>query len=83
MIEDQTENPRHRLTEAVTYTNLVEVSINDFIFTTKNLSLPHLTHFSRAMLHGVIYICSPPNFTKHQGQDSFSKINLSQGEGTW
>ena len=80
MTADQTENPRHRLTAAVIYTNLVEVFVYYFIAATNNLYLSHLTHFSREMLHGVNSIFHPPNFTKHQDQDPISQKKTSQGE---
>ena len=47
MIADQTKIPRHRLKSAVTYTNMVEVFVDDFIPATNNPSLSQLTHLSR------------------------------------
>ena len=47
MISYQTENPRHRIKSAVTYTNMVEVFVYDFIAATNNPYLSHLTDFSR------------------------------------
>ena len=69
MISDQTENPRHRLMASVTYTHMVELSTDNFISATNNLSLSYLTHFLREMLHVVHYISPLPTVTKHQGQD--------------
>ena len=69
MIADQIENSSHRLMEEVTYTNMVEVFVDDFIAVTKNPSLPQLSHFYMAMLNGVHPILPPPNVTKHQVQE--------------
>ena len=41
----QKENPMQRLKSAVTYTNLIEVFVEDFIAAINNPSLSHLTHF--------------------------------------
>ena len=72
--------------EAVTYTNLVEVFVNEFIAATNNPSLSHLTHLSRAMLHRVHSIPNPPHpqspeITKHQGQEPISQKKNSIGRG--
>ena len=50
MIADQTEKQRHKIKELVTYTNLVELFVDDFIAATSNPSLSHLTHLSMSML---------------------------------
>ena len=60
MISDQTENPRHSLTTAVTYTNLVKDFVYDFIAATNNLSLSHPTNFPGELLHGVHSIYHSP-----------------------
>ena len=47
MIADQTEKPWHSVTEAVKYTNMLEVFVDDFISAAKKPSLSHLTYLSR------------------------------------
>ena len=74
---------QHRLTAAITYSNLVEVFVDDFIAATNNADPTHLRHFSRAMLYGVHSIFPPPDITGHAGQDPISQKKLAQGEGTW
>ena len=59
MIAYKTENPRHRLKASVTYINLVKLFVDNFMAATNNPSLSHLTHLSRAMLHG-FYSIFPP-----------------------
>ena len=83
MIAYQTDNPSHRIKSSVTYTNIVEVFVYDFIAETNNPSLSHLTHFSMAILHKLHSIPLPPNITKHRGQDLLLQGNIAQGEGTW
>ena len=80
MIADQTEKQRHKIKELVTYTNLVELFVDDFIAATSNPSLSHLTHLSMSMLQWVYYISTPTKITKHRGQDQISQKQLSQGE---
>ena len=75
------ENSRHRSKAAVTYKNLVKVFVDNFITATNNPSLPYLTDFSRAILHGVHSIFSPPNVTKHQGQDPKFHRKTITGKG--
>ena len=69
------EKPRHRLTSEVTYTNLVEVFVDDFISVTNHPSLSQLTHLLRAILYGVHYILPTPNITKKQGKYPISQKN--------
>ena len=72
-----------RLTAAATFTNLVEVFVDDFIAATNNSTEDHLRHFSRAMLTGVHSIFPPPHVSGHSGEDPVSQKKLRQGEGTW
>ena len=84
MGNEDAHHPRHRLTAAITYANLVEVFVDDFIAATNATGdATHLLHFSRAMLHGVHSIFPPPDITGHTGQDPVSQKKLAQGEGTW
>jgi hypothetical protein len=62
-------------------TTLVEVFVDDFITATNNQSTKHLTHVSRAMLHGVHSIFPPPAITNHPGEDPISQKKLANGEG--
>ena len=69
MIAYKTYSQRHRLKSVVTYTNMVELFVYDFITATNNPSLSHIKYFLREMLHRVNSIFFLPNITKHQGQD--------------
>lgn len=83
MMEDSSHLPMHRLQAAAAYVNLTEVFVDDFIGVTNDTSRNHLTHFSRAMLHGIHSIFPPPSITGHQGEDPISQKKLHEGEGTW
>ena len=50
MIAYQMDNPSHNLKSAFTYTNMVEVFVDNFIAATNNLSLSHLTVFFKGNL---------------------------------
>ena len=50
----------HRLQATATFTNLVEVFVDDFIAATNCTDKHHLEHFSRAMLFGVHSVFPPP-----------------------
>ena len=73
----------HRLHAAATYTNLIEVFVDDFIAITNNGSHEHLTHLSRAMLHGIHSVFPPPEKSGHTGPEPISEKKLEEGEGTW
>ena len=60
-----------------------EVFVDDFIGSTNNLQKSNLIHLSRAMLHGVHSLFSPPDITNHQGEDPISQKKLHNGEGAW
>jgi hypothetical protein len=62
---------------------IFEVFVDDFIGMTNSSSLKHLTHLSRAMLHGIHSIFPPPTITGHDGGDPISEKKLKQGDGTW
>ena len=72
-----------RLHAATSFSNLVEVFVDDFIAATNQTTKEHLQHFSRAMLAGVHSIFPPPSITHHQGEDPVSQKKLRNGEGTW
>ena len=62
---------------------VLEVFVDDFIAATNNLSRPHLTKLSRALMHGIHSIFPPPSVTNHNGFDPISEGKLDKGEGTW
>ena len=72
--------PTAQANNSVTYTNLVEVFVGNFVSATNNLSPLHLPHFLREMLHGVHSISPPLHITKQQGQDPISQKKLAQEE---
>jgi hypothetical protein len=78
-----TQHSRMEKDDQQTTTTLVEVFVDDFITATNNQSIRHLTHVSRAMLHGVHSIFPPPAITKHPGEDPISQKKLANGEGAW
>ena len=63
--------------------NLIEVFVDDFIGCTDNLTKEHLLKFTRAMMHGMHSIFSPPSQTGHTGGDPISIKKLKQLEGLW
>ena len=73
----------HRLQAAAQVVNLVEVFVDDFIAVTNDTSKTHLSHFSKAVLHGVHSVFPPPEVTGHQGEDPISQKKMTQGDGTW
>ena len=38
---------------------------------------------SKALLHGIHSVFTPPKVSGHNGQDPISKKNLKSGEGQW
>ena len=72
-----------RLLATATFTNLVEVFVDDFIAATNNTDSKHLEHFSRAMLFGVHSVFPPPEISGHQGEDPILQKKVLQGGGTW
>ena len=63
--------------------DLIEVFVDDFIGCTDTATQEHLTHFSRAMLHGIHKIFPPPSVTGHSGGDPSSEKKLKKLEGLW
>lgn len=72
-----------RIQAAAHFTNLLEVFVDDFCAMTNNITKEHLTHFSRAMLHGIHSVFPPPEVTGHDGFDPVSEKKIGEGEGTW
>lgn len=72
-----------RVQAAAHFTNLVEVFVDDFCAMSNNITKEHLTHFSRAMLHGIHSVFPPPESTGHDGPDPVSEKKLHEGEGKW
>ena len=60
-----------------------EVFVNNFICTAESSKRATLQHLSRAMLHGIHVIFSPPNITQYNGFDPISEVKQEKGEGTW
>ena len=83
MLQHATTEAVDRLHAAAAYVNLLEVFVDDFIAITNNGSTEHLTHLSRAMLHGIHSVFPPPETSGHHGQDPISQKKLDEGEGTW
>jgi len=54
---------------------LLEVYVDDFIGMINKTSLHHLRQLSRAMLHGIHSVYSPPDITGYCGADPFQKPN--------
>lgn len=63
----------HRLQAAAQVVNLIEVFMDNFIAVTNNTAKSHLSHFSKAILHGVHSIFPPPEVTGHPGEDPISQ----------
>ena len=81
IVTEENHNTRHRLTAALSYTNLVEVFVDNFIAATKKTKLTHLTHFSRAMLYGIHSIFSPAHIPRDIKDRNLShKINYQKGK---
>lgn len=72
-----------RFQAATTFTNLLEVFVDDFCALTNNTSTEHLTNFSRAMLHGIHSVFPPPEVSGHHGEDPVAKKKMDAGDGTW
>lgn len=74
----------HSITqEAVVATKLLEVFVDDFVGMANATNLPHFRQLSRAMLHGVHSIFTPPHISNHDGGDPISEKKMNQGDGTW
>ena len=61
----------------------INVYVDDFVGHTNVLTKDHLTHVSRALLHGVHSIFPPPQITGHPGEDPCALKKLIEGDGTW
>lgn len=72
-----------RIQAATTFTNVLEVFVDDFCAMTNNTNRDHLEHFSRAMLIGIHSVFPPPEVSGHHGEDPVSQKKLAEGEGTW
>ena len=83
MLATATTEATQRLQAAATYTNLMEVFVDDFIAATNGGSREHLTQLSRAMLHGIHSVFPPPEQSGHTGPEPISEKKLQEGEGTW
>ena len=83
MLAEASSEAVHRLRAAATYVNLLEVFVDDFIAMTNDGSHEHLTHLSRAMLHGIHSVFPPPEQSGHTGAEPISQKKLAEGEGTW
>ena len=68
---------------AATWTNLLKVFVDDFVGATNCTSAEHLSHLSRAMLHGIHSIFPPPEISGHNGEDPISQKKMKAGDGTW
>ena len=62
---------------------LLEVYIDDFISMINDLRRQNLLHTSRAMLHGIHAIFTPPAVTGHNGFDPIAESKLRKGKGMW
>ena len=76
MIEYKTENPRHRLTTAITYTNLVEVFVDNFIVARNNPFLPH------PVTRNPLHIPPLPTITRFHRNNITGRGNMGHNEGS-
>ena len=97
LLNSQTSLPHHSLLQqmlentetlsrlqATSFTvNILEVFVDDFIAATNKLTRAHLTHFSKALIHGIHSIFPPPEVSQHQGEDPISQKKMDAGDGTW
>lgn len=72
-----------RLHAAASFTNLVEVFVDDFCAMTNNLTRSHLEKFSRAMLLGIHSVFPPPEISGHTGEDPVAQKKMLAGDGQW
>ena len=73
----------NRLQAATTWSNLLEVFVDDFVGATNCTTTAHLAHLSRAMLLGIHSIFPPPEISGHNGEDPISQKKMKAGDGTW
>ena len=83
MLDTSKYSTRHRITAKSSFTNLLEVFVDNFIGMTNNSSRDHFHHFLRKMLIGIHSALTPPEVSGYQGQYPISDKNLNQEEGKW
>ena len=65
------------------FLQMLEVYVDDFIQLAQTTDQEELRHLSRALLHGMHSVFSPPSVTGHSGEDSVSIKKLLEGKGLW
>jgi hypothetical protein len=71
------------LTHADDLATLLEVYVDDYIGAIQTDNIEILRHASRALMHGIHSVFSPPALTGHNGGDPISVKKLLAGDGVW
>ena len=69
--------------EGTAFLYMLEVFVDDFVQLAQTTDKEGLRHCSRAVLHGIHSLFSPPSVTGHNMVDPVSVKKLLKGEGVW